>query len=39
LKEELFPHTYIVTPNVPEAERLTGLSVRMKKGWKRPLGR
>ncbi len=32
LKEELFPLTYIVTPNVPEAERLTGLSVEDEEG-------
>ncbi|MDI6853601.1 MAG: PfkB family carbohydrate kinase [Deltaproteobacteria bacterium] len=27
LKEELFPLAYILTPNVPEAERLTGLEI------------
>jgi hydroxymethylpyrimidine/phosphomethylpyrimidine kinase len=28
LKEELFPLTYLLTPNVPEAARLTGLDIR-----------
>jgi hydroxymethylpyrimidine kinase/phosphomethylpyrimidine kinase len=28
LKEELFPLTYLLTPNAPEAARLTGLEVR-----------
>lgn len=28
LAEQLLPRAYLVTPNVPEAERLTGLSIR-----------
>ncbi len=27
LKQELFPQTYILTPNVPEASRLTGIAI------------
>lgn len=27
MKERLFPRTYLLTPNIPEAEKLTGLSI------------
>lgn len=32
LKEELLPRTYLLTPNVPEAEALTGLAIEDEKG-------
>jgi hydroxymethylpyrimidine kinase / phosphomethylpyrimidine kinase / thiamine-phosphate diphosphorylase len=32
LKEELFPLTFLLTPNVPEAARLTGLTVQTPAG-------
>lgn len=28
LKKKLLPHAYLVTPNIPEAEALTGISIR-----------
>ncbi len=28
LRNKLLPHTYLVTPNIPEAEALTGLTIR-----------
>ncbi len=28
LKQMLFPHAFLVTPNIPEAEALTGLTIR-----------
>ena len=38
LQEELFPLTYLLTPNAPEAARLTGLKSRPPTTWKRRPG-
>jgi hydroxymethylpyrimidine kinase/phosphomethylpyrimidine kinase len=35
LKAKLFPLARIVTPNIPEAEKLTGLSIRNEAGMRR----
>jgi hydroxymethylpyrimidine kinase/phosphomethylpyrimidine kinase/thiamine-phosphate diphosphorylase len=32
LKKELLPRTYLLTPNIPEAEALTGLAIRDEAG-------
>jgi hydroxymethylpyrimidine kinase/phosphomethylpyrimidine kinase/thiamine-phosphate diphosphorylase len=35
LRRRMFPATYLLTPNIPEAERLTGLSIRDEEGMER----
>lgn len=36
LVEDLMPHVTLVTPNIPEAERLTGLELRAAGSWGAP---
>jgi len=39
LKEELLPLARVLTPNIPEAERITGLSIRDEEGMRRAAAR
>ncbi len=39
LKEELLPLARVVTPNIPEAERITGLVIRDEEGMRRAAAR
>ncbi|RNC72747.1 MAG: bifunctional hydroxymethylpyrimidine kinase/phosphomethylpyrimidine kinase [Desulfuromonadales bacterium] len=34
LKERLLPHTYLLTPNIPEAEKLTGMTIADEEGMR-----
>jgi hydroxymethylpyrimidine/phosphomethylpyrimidine kinase len=39
LRDELLPLARVVTPNIPEAERITGLSIRDEEGMRRAAAR